>query len=557
MGISNSLTMSYLRATFDEQELSKKAPSSQYLHKWIFDFVGKKQTLTIFRINEKIKYLLEDFILVRTYEGTIDEKGESIDKMIPRLIDSQLEITEKNEVIFTPKQEYICWELKDKKISLLRQKDDLIYQIFDRTLNVSIQTSMDFTEFGYIRWNYSTESLPTITTTKVVKEKMDSLSKEIAEIEKEKYKNEQDLAAMKKEYDEISRSNSFSTQEQLDEVTLLNERQDLVRRMIALNQNLINSLKNEYNMSESIERFHICIEKSSLRCEKIKDQIENSEEKRLKKRLREEQNIYVVDDTYKTIDEKVSVLKNYKPEEKLEKIEGKGIEFSRFFLQPKWIRSKLDPTIIIDHKNWAITVINTDDMWPGHAVIIIESMEEGQYFMYKAHIGGDKTISGLPAKVILQKKYLAEDSSKLYGNFGKTETFSRPSYLVKLMIERIEWEKNMALNHCAQVYFSQNPIESPIRVQAFNTFEEMDLFKKENKPSLLIQRSYSINSKDQIEVRCKQDTCITWVMERLEIAEIKLGAESFEFFETPRKYTNPDSAGARYGVVDFIKKLFK
>ena len=179
MGISNSLTMSYLRATLREQDLSKKVPSSQYLHKWIYDFVGKEQTLTIFRINEKIKYLLEDFTLVRTYEETIDEKGESIDKMIPRLIDSQPEITEKNEVIFNSKQEYLCWELKDKKISLLRQKDDLIYQIFDRTLNVSIQSPMDFTEFGYISW---VSPLLSILTTNIAKEKMHSLAKAIVEL---------------------------------------------------------------------------------------------------------------------------------------------------------------------------------------------------------------------------------------------------------------------------------------------------------------------------------------------------------------------------------------
>ena len=284
---------------------------------------------------------------------------------------------------------------------------------------------------------------------------------------------------------------------------------------------------------------------------------ENLEVRRLKEGFQEDQNIYMVDDTYKTIEEKVSVLKNYIPEEKPERIEGKDIEFSSFSLQPKWIESKLDPTKIIDHKNWAVTVINTDDMWPGHAVIIIESVEEGQYFMYRAHIGGDKTTSGLPAIVILQKKYLAEDISKLYGNFGKTETFLRPSCLVKLMIERIEWEKNMALNHRAQVYFSQNPLAHPIIILEFNTCEEIDLFKKEHPPSLLIQRSYVRNSDDQIAVSCKQDTCITWVTERLKIAEIELGAGRIEFFETPRKYTNPDSAGAIYGVVDFVKNLFK
>ena len=462
MGISNSLTMSYLRATFDEQELSKKAPSSQYLHKWIFDFVGKKQTLTIFRINEKIKYLLEDFTLVRTYEGTID-------KMIPRLIDSQPEITEKNEVIFSPKQEYLYWELKDKKISLLRQKDDLIYQIFDRTLNVSIQTSMDFTEFGYIRWVYPLESLPTPITTNVVTEARGFLNIEII-----------------KWVEKTGMSAAFCAD-------------------IGL------------------------------------------------KRLQKSQYPHMFEDTYKTNEEKVSVLKNFEIVETPKRIEGKDIEFS---LQPKWIRSKLDPTKIIDYKNWAITVINTDDMWPGHAVIIIESIEEGQYFMYKAHIGGDIKTSGLPAKVSLVKKHLAEDISKLYGNFGKTETFSRPSCLVKLMIERIEWEKNMKRDKSPQVYFSQNPMASPITVLVFNTFEEMERFQKEHPLSWLIHRSRSINAKKQIEINCKQDTCITWVTERLKIAEIKLGAESL-FLETPRSYTNPDRAGAIDGVVDFVKNLFK
>ncbi|MDR3624015.1 MAG: hypothetical protein P4L16_02610 [Chlamydiales bacterium] len=49
--------------------------------------------------------------------------------------------------------------------------------------------------------------------------------------------------------------------------------------------------------------------------------------------------------------------------------------------------SKLDPTRPIDNNMWVVSLVNTDKKhWYGHAAIIIETMEEGQYCMYKAHL---------------------------------------------------------------------------------------------------------------------------------------------------------------------------
>ena len=456
--ISTSLTKADELAALETTSkylLSNRAIPAIPLHKWIFNFTPTFKTLTVFREEEKLKYMIIDHGKLQTSVGSIDIRETTADRMLSELIKNQPKISDTNKLVVSPKlTEHYQWDLKDKTITLLNLEDNLIFQIFYKTLNVTIQTSTDLTGFDYLRLEKDTTTL----------------------------------------------TGDFYY------------RKDPVDHSIT-----------PVNLKEIPGSWRTSYE-------------------------------YIVTcDTYRSLEDRISVLKNHEiVEEKKQKklLDGNYIELSSFSLHPKWARSLLAPTIIIDHKKWAVTIINTDDSWPGHAAIIIESIEDGMYVMYKAHIGGETKKAGLAAKVILQRKTLESDISKLYGNVGQTATFSQQSYLIKLMLKNIEWENKMSFGSSPQVFFSATGTSSCKR--PFDSFKQWYNYIESNAQYIIAKGKLNYKKGVLIEER-ETPNCITWIKEKLEIAGIKLESKKFEFLETPRRYTNPESAGARHGVSTAIK----
>ena len=145
-------------------------------------------------------------------------------------------------------------------------------------------------------------------------------------------------------------------------------------------------------------------------------------------------------------------------------------------------RSKLDPSVPIDIKRWAITLINSGKSsgkgkipnpkaWAGHAALIIEGRDEGAFFAKKAHFFRD--INGVPRVSLDDEK--AKGETFFYSQ--KRETWKVHAKDVMRMLDTVKWEIEKQKENDPQVYFdirgSQSSLVKPIRVKKYGSYEEL------------------------------------------------------------------------------------
>ncbi|NGX41227.1 MAG: hypothetical protein KR126chlam4_01066 [Candidatus Anoxychlamydiales bacterium] len=123
-------------------------------------------------------------------------------------------------------------------------------------------------------------------------------------------------------------------------------------------------------------------------------------------------------------------------------------------------KSQLDPHIQLDNNNWAITMVSwirssrckknpeiyackcnrNPSAWAGHAVLLIEVVDNGIYIMIKTHLVQDKEKKKEKTGKVLSE--IVTDFSKYRKDIKhQTETWSRSAKKVVEMIVEIEGEK--------------------------------------------------------------------------------------------------------------------
>ena len=138
-------------------------------------------------------------------------------------------------------------------------------------------------------------------------------------------------------------------------------------------------------------------------------------------------------------------------------------------------KSLLDPSVLIDNENWAVTIVNTGKSqlfqpisWAGHAALIIEGRDKGAFFKYKAHL---KLIEGVPT-VLLEKIKKGKLS-----DCQKGETWRVPRYEVEQMLEAIKWEISKQRANDPQIYFdlrgSAAKRVNPIEIKEYNSYRDV------------------------------------------------------------------------------------
>jgi hypothetical protein len=193
--------------------------------------------------------------------------------------------------------------------------------------------------------------------------------------------------------------------------------------------------------------------------------------------------------------------------------------------------SRLDNKITVDRDRWAVTFVTTGTSqnkpttWGGHAVIIIEGVRKGSYFLDRADFidSGVRFIEDFPTEKL---KYS-----------GKTETWPRLRVDTENMIAVIQWEaKTQAMD--------QNPV-------LFNIFGRGSIL---NPPQSTTGVNWDkclaetpLNEGEFVaQPLLTPDNCATWAAEKLDLAKIKIPPSMIKKLITiPKTYTHAlsDCAG--------------
>ncbi|NGX63733.1 MAG: hypothetical protein KR126chlam6_01147 [Candidatus Anoxychlamydiales bacterium] len=184
-------------------------------------------------------------------------------------------------------------------------------------------------------------------------------------------------------------------------------------------------------------------------------------------------------------------------------------------------RSMLDCDMLINKNHWGITMVDTcsskrDDpyTWGGHAVLLIEKVENGKYIMLKAHLFSGKKagIGEVQLEKITDFKYLEYIQEK-------TETWVRSAEKVQKMISSIEEEISKQ---------QRGEIGSLITIGGGNIFNLS--------PKKIGNELYYPNN------------CFIWDKSKLELAGIKLPANNALFINTPKSNIDPTALASKASV---------
>lgn len=166
--------------------------------------------------------------------------------------------------------------------------------------------------------------------------------------------------------------------------------------------------------------------------------------------------------------------------------------------------SKLDKDKLIDKWVWGFTLVNTATDWHGHAAIIVETVEDAHYHMYKTHlrIEGQKTLDTVPGVVLWNE--VDPDSLKYV---SKADTWLVTKDKATTMINSIKREVAKQSTGKTAVLFNARGSEA---------------FAKSNKDKPGVHN------------------CITWARNKLRVAGIRLEEGSHGWlFTTPKEYAKP------------------
>ncbi len=198
-------------------------------------------------------------------------------------------------------------------------------------------------------------------------------------------------------------------------------------------------------------------------------------------------------------------------------------------------KSLLDGDNIITKNQWAVTMVDTlasnpnpraFESWGGHAVLLIEKLENGVYTMLKAHLFMDEGKPTVGSEKITNFKYLDRIQEK-------TETWQVSAEKIKIMLHEIE--------------------------------EELSRQKRGKIGSLLTRfgRDSLLTRTKKIDGRLyPPDNCYTWAREKLKLAGIELISEDAIMITTPKSNIDPTALASKAAVyvvvtgIPFIKDPF-
>ncbi len=170
--------------------------------------------------------------------------------------------------------------------------------------------------------------------------------------------------------------------------------------------------------------------------------------------------------------------------------------------------SKVNPEQNMDGYTWAITLIDTANDWRGHAALIMETIEDEQYHMYKTHLvsEGSKTLQTTPGVVIWRE---IDPSGLKY--ISKTRTWPVDSWRAEQTISLIKSE-----------VATQNKIGTAV------------MFNARGEGSVYVDRKIEVDEDNRL---VDVHNCITWAILKLRYAGIFLdGEHSGKLFITPKSY---------------------
>ncbi len=102
------------------------------------------------------------------------------------------------------------------------------------------------------------------------------------------------------------------------------------------------------------------------------------------------------------------------------------------------IKSRVNPETTIDGNQCGFTLVSTGDDWHGHAVVVIEGLENGFPFLWFAHLTGSGTKKEGTSE---GKTHLTKNPPKEYQIYkSKTQTWIRAKEKIQKIIELLEWE---------------------------------------------------------------------------------------------------------------------
>ena len=232
-----------------------------------------------------------------------------------------------------------------------------------------------------------------------------------------------------------------------------------------------------------------------------------------------------------------------------------SIAFRYFLYKPSLTyKSQLDPNKIVDRDNWAVTLINSDvaktSKLYGHAQIAIEGgLSFDRRVTYIAHIFKHE---GTSHKTFLGRVKL----NKVKGAIefvDKTETLIRTSNKVNSILKSINSEirdqkrgKYIDFNLLSKrkkIYYKMIIKENSRLMkltkeqsEVFGDTEEiLDRIASDKRLQDLLKDDITYEKREIIE----SHNCITWALDKLEMADIKLDSSLMSnLFLTPKQFTS-------------------
>jgi hypothetical protein len=213
------------------------------------------------------------------------------------------------------------------------------------------------------------------------------------------------------------------------------------------------------------------------------------------------------------------------------------VQFNTVSLVKKTEPSRLDSTVMVSGAEWALTVINTNDSWEGHAQLIVEGMEKGEYFMSYAHLVAgqgpenrerssslDNPVVNLATTVvrttvpgIIKYKERVENLEQIRWPSDKTVTWVRGRGMVKRMLQRIGYNvKDQIERRRTVVHFNMlgrnAGFENGFIVQSFESEQQMLREMKHWMTRLPYKLEQCGSRWNLIKL---PHNCITWAIEKL------------------------------------------
>ncbi len=422
--------------------------NSTLAHRWIFD----KKIIDLINTINGLSFLIKGRNKITTIIGSVASiPGLSTEQLIEVLIESQPKIQGEN-LCFKPNHSAILsWNKEDKKAYLTGKTSKLYWRIIDKTIKTTYQIDFENTFIRAPNNRYFVERFC-----------------------------DAELRATRGPTGEVVRN------------LIIHETSEVIR------------MSSMHDYSEQARSWPYSDE---LISGKVLRQLVSSKVFREMGSFQQAEEI-----TLKELEDRnYKMLVAFLSELTLENIETNADNSKKIILHPAPIeKSELDPHILIDKFKSAITLVNTAD-WYGHAVVIIETMIDKNYGMYKAHlILGDKIhLKHAPGKVVFYKV-----DHKTFSYKSKTETWTINTSKAHQMITRwAEMDKKQKDKEVVAYYYAPG---------------SNALFAKKT-----IQ-----TPQGPVDVH----NCMTWALDELKLVNINLDPSKYGWLCTlPTEYATPYS----------------